>query len=60
MKTLTAFKVGDLVMNFGNRAHVLEVRPDGLVLKALPGQGFGRGRDKWVADPAKCQLTVVN
>ena len=51
------FAVGDLVVNFGNAARVLEVCAErGLLLRALPGQGFGKGRDKWYADPAKCQV----
>lgn len=51
-----SFKKGDLVMNFGNVARVLEVRPDGdLLVRALPGQAFGSRMDKWVACPDLCQ-----
>lgn len=50
------FAAGDLVENFGNVARVLEVDPErGLLLRAMPGQGFGKGRDKWHADPARCR-----
>jgi hypothetical protein len=53
------FQVGDLVVNFGNAARVLEVCPErGLLLRAMPGQGFGKGHDKWYADPAKCQPAI--
>lgn len=48
--------VGELVSNFGNLARVLQVDPErGLLLRAMPGQGFGPGEDKWYADPAKCR-----
>jgi hypothetical protein len=53
------FKVGDVVMNFGQVARVLEIDAErGFLLRALPGQGFGKGRDKWYADPAKCQPVI--
>lgn len=48
--------VGEIVENFGNIARVLEIDPErGVLLRAMPGQGFGPGEDKWYADPAKCR-----
>lgn len=56
---MSAFKVGDVVVNFGNVAVVQEVDAvRGLLLKALPGQGFGRD-DRWHADPAKTVSVVA-
>lgn len=47
-------KVGDIVENFGSIGRVLEIDPErGILLRAMPGQGFGKGHDKWYADPAK-------
>ena len=44
--------VGEIVENFGQIGRVLAIDPDrGVLLRALPGQGFARGHDKWFANP---------
>ena len=53
---MATFTVGDVVVNFGQVARVLAVDPlRGLLVQALPGQSFARGRDRWHADPDKCR-----
>lgn len=48
--------VGAIVENFGQIARVLEIDPErGLLVRAMPGQGFGPGADKWHADPNRCR-----
>lgn len=43
---------GDIVENFGQIARILSADPErGLLLRAMPGQGFARGRDRWYANP---------
>lgn len=57
--TMAAFSVGAVVVNFGAVARVVAVDPlRGLLLEALPGQGFGRRSNRWHADPAKCRAAV--
>jgi len=47
-------KVGDIVENFGSIGRVLSIDPQrGILLRGLPGQGFGRGHDKWYANPER-------
>lgn len=48
--------VGEIVVNFGQIARVEEIDPErGILLRAMPGQSFAPGRDRWHADPAKCR-----
>ena len=45
-------RVGDIVENFGQIARILSIDPErGILLRAMPGQGFTRGRDRWYANP---------
>jgi hypothetical protein len=49
-------KVGEIVENFGQIARVLEIDAErGLLLRAMPNQGFEAGADKWHADADKCR-----
>ena len=49
-------QVGEIVSNFGSIARVLEIDPErGLLVRAMPGQGFAIGQDRWHADPARCR-----
>lgn len=49
-------KAGDLVENFGAIARVEAVDAErGLLLRAMPGQGFRASEDRWYADPARCR-----
>lgn len=42
---------GEIVECMGNIARVVEIDPDrGVLLRALPNQGFGRN-DRWYANP---------
>ena len=48
--------VGEIVENFGSLGRVEAIDPErGILLRAMPGQGFGPGADRWHADPAKCR-----
>ncbi len=45
-------QVGDLIENFGQIARILEIDPErGILVRAMPGQHFARGRDRWYANP---------
>lgn len=58
--TAWTFAAGNTVINFGYRATVEAVDVErGLLLRALPGQGFRPGEDRWYADPAKCEPSFM-
>jgi len=45
-------QVGEIIENFGQIARILSFDPErGILVRALPGQGFTRGRDRWYANP---------
>jgi len=47
-------QVGEIIENFGQIARILAFDPErGILVRAMPGQGFGKGRDRWYANPEK-------
>ena len=51
--------VGALVVNFGAIARVETIDAErGVLLRAMPGQGFAIGADRWFADPSKLRPVI--